>query len=447
MKTLRRIFLKGFPKNYFVIVLVTLTCLLTYRFTLVGAEDSSFLDIINKFSLIGALCGPVITFFVNTQFAYNVKFLINQHFTRAELIKFFAFSQLLKIGLVCLNYIFLALLTFFIFEASSKGNNVSTDKVLNASSWLKPSTFYTGYVALSACFFVFFISGLFGGANKDEILIARITSGLNDDDREKHFSDILKFLGVYGVAVFIIIKLASSQAILFLFISLVLFFLSIVTVDSVFKIFEKDESTKYPLLGSLLACVPLFVLLGGMMLEAKDSDLSFKDRANAVSYLGWLTPDFNDREKLKLLEKAGPKEYKSILQLFETDVPFKDSLELVNNAKRAKIFIDNYSKKLDEGHVVLMVNHMADLFNSNDKRYALALYSHSFFVKQKVRVEYIEELSNSKSIYKQLASIYFAKNSMNKKDFVKFVENKKDFFEEKLMKNKFVERSIAGAKE
>ena len=73
-------------------------------------------------------------------------------------------------------------------------------------------------------------------------------------------------------------------------------------------------------------------------------------------------------------------------------------------------------------------------------------YSHSFFRKQRMDKDYINELIHSQNSYRQLAAVYFARRNMKKDVFLAFIEENKHLLKKSVVDHSLVRRSIAGKK-
>jgi hypothetical protein len=428
MKTLHNIFHKNLFKNYFKILIGTVVCLLIGIFTEELKEKNTLIIFVISSTFLLAAFGPLLIFYNNANFPHNVKYLINQHFNRFELLQFFFFSQTLKIIFAAVNYSVLYLLQ----RLFSKGSEKIPDLFeLNFTY----SNYFIYFILLLCGIYIFYFSALFSVNKKDvqRNQVAQIAF-------KKEIK--LQWLATFGL-IFIISYLDVPYFIIGCFVSLLIAFPTLIILNRTFKLYHQKKSYMLSSMGSFVMCLPLVVIFFGMKNEAQDTNLSYKSRANSVIYLKGLNSSFSNEQMLGFLANIDNWRYHQILKLFGDKVDFNSSLNLVDSELRGKRFIDFHSRKYPQEKVKAIVQHMSKLMVDKKLKFRFAQYSHSFFKLQKVEESYIYELAASNHPYKQLASIYFAKNSFNKEKFLSFYEQNRSLFDKVILDDSFVKRSIA----
>ncbi len=184
-------------------------------------------------------------------------------------------------------------------------------------------------------------------------------------------------------------------------------------------------------------------ILYGMRIEAHNTNIDFKLRSDSLVYLNWMNLEFSEKAMLGFLEEVENNNYNEVLNLFGDKVDFDSSLSLVNNKYRAKKFINFHSRKYPKDRVKKIVSHMSNLMNESNLDFKFAQYSHAFFTKQEIDEAYINELVKSNNQYMQLASVYFAKNSFDKKKFLSFYKKNIALLSKTILNDRYVRRSIA----
>lgn len=435
MKTLHSIFHKGILRNYAVILVGTLISLGTGLLTSKAPEDSGFLSFLNGFAFVLAAFGPLAIFLFNNDFPHNVKFLINQHFNRSELLKFFLFSQTLKVGLAVVNYSALGLLLYiYNDEAMKTGLIPDVDHAL--------SVFFLAFILILSCLYVFYSFALFG-ANKQDVRKTKTLKSLVNKNKRRKWRLIFVFLAVFYLTTDYTFPEALMGYAWCLFVS----YTSLAVVNRSFKLVHQGSVPKFAGMGSFVICLPLLGILYGMRVEAQDPEIPYKTRAHSVTLLDWMSPDFSEAEMLGFLKEADDGNYDELLNLFGDKVDFDSSLRLVDTERRGKAFIDFHSRKYPQDKVKRVVSHMSKLMRDRELDFTFAYYSHSFFKEQKVDEAYIKRLVKSRNPYEQLASIYFAKRSFDKKKFLEFYKRNLAALDGAVINNRYVKRSVASERD
>jgi hypothetical protein len=434
MKTLHNIFHNKLLKNYFLIFLTSVISLVIWLSTAIMKNDSSFIVLVSAIALLISTIGPLAIFFINTNFPFNIKFLINQHFNRSELIKFFFLSQTLKIILCFFNYCTLGLIMYLI---SGKTDNIFSISKLN---FLYSNYFAYLLLIASIIYFIYFFS-LFN-VNMPDLQRSKVVQSTLKVDKKKQYLYIFMILSLISI----LSKYTIPDALKGYLWCLFIVFSFIKLFDRTFKLYNPKKSFNIAINASFILCLPLVGILYGMHKESHDSSISYKERAESVAILDWLNTEFSQQQMLGFLEKTGDENYNKILNMFGNKLEFDSSLSSVNNKYRAKKFIDFHSKENSQIRIEKIVNHMSVLMKNEKLNFSFAQYSHSFFKKQKVEISYIKKLVNSDSKYKQLAAIYFAKNSLKKDQFIDFYKKNLSLLDKVVINDEYVSRSIASEK-
>lgn len=434
MKTLHNIFHNKLIKSYLMILLGTVASLIIGVTTTKMKEDSSFMSLVNTVAFLVAGFGPLFIFFINTNFPHNVKFLINQHFSRSELLQFFFFSQTLKVILGLINYSLLVSILYLI--------SGDADKIVSLP---EISFLYSGYfiyfVSVLSGIYVFYFFSL-SSANKQDLQRIKVAQAAMKKNQKKQWAIVVVPLA----CAHIIINYTVPDVLIGYLWCLFIAFTSLTVLNRTFKLYHQKKSYVLSSIGSFVLCLPLVVIFIGMKKEAQDSNISYKLRAESVIYLNWLNSSFSKEQMLGFLANVDNEDYKEILQLFGDRVDIISSLKLVNNEYKGKKFIDFHSRKYSQDIVREIVSHMSELMIEKRLNFRFAQYSHSFFIKQKVDDSYIQELVTSERPYDQLASIYFAKNSFNKDKFLDFYRGNLAVLDKSVINDTYVRRSIASEK-
>lgn len=431
MKTLHNIFHNKLFKSYAMILMGTVACLITGLLTTKMKGDSGFMSLLNSVAYLAAAVGPLATLFINNSFPHNIKFLINQHWNRAELLKFFFFSQTLKVLLGLVNYSVLGLV---LFAAADDGKNIIG---IPEFTFLF-SDYFVYFIAILSGLYVFYFFALFGANRQDmqRVKAARSATKLN---KKKQWTVVVAILTLLHVTANYTVPDALKGYLWCLFLA----FTSFVVLNRAFKLVHQGKSYKLAGFGSFAVCIPLLAILYGMRMEAQNPRIDFKSRADSVVYLNWMNTEFSENEMLSFLKEVDDSSYNEILHLFGDKVEFNSSLALIDNEYRAKKFIDFHSRKYSEDKVMSVISHMSKLMIDHDLSFEFAQYSHSFLIKQKVDAAYIDQLIESESPYKQLASIYFAKNSFDKTKLLEFYKRNSALLDKAVVNDRYVKRSIA----
>lgn len=407
MKTLHSIFHKNLIKTFLIIFILSITALLFATLT-VKNDKNSFMALLNDVLMLTAAVGPLFIFFFNSNFPKNIKWLINQHFNRLELIKFFIFSQSLKILFCFLNY---SLLWFILTFTKKEAKPIFS--FLNFNNLY--SEYFIYYILILCGIYIFYSAALFS-ANALDVQRAQVATTKGRKQKvTKWFVIGLICLGVLNLYDFTIPDVLKGLG-WSLFVSISTFLI----MNRTFKLYKPKKAYMASVIGGIIFTIPMILICFLMKAESHDQSIDYKLRAESVIYLDWLNSDFTKDEMIEFLVKADDSDYNSLLELFGRKIPINLYLHSANTKLRANKFIDFHSRRYSEKNTKLIINHMADLIETLKLDYSFAQYSYSFFIRQKVSREYIHELIFSKNDYKQLAAIYFAKNIMKKTEFQSF---------------------------
>jgi len=431
MRALYNIFYHKLPKQYFLVLIATVGSLVFYFNSSPLISDKSFLSIINSVALIFVLIGPLIIFLVGASFLHNVRFFINQHFNRSELLQFFFFSQTVKLILAAINYIVLAIMLSLLSKDFYK--IVSVPQVD-----FKYSSLFDYYLLMIAVLFVFY---------NLPVLIISLQDSARSNTAKINLNNHLaiRFLAFNAIGFAVVFGFSGfnfPDVITYYLVSFVFVFSSIFSLNKIFKFYTEKKSYVISCLGSFIICFPMVMIIFGMRNEAVDDSLSYKARVESVISLNWLNSHFTDEQMLGFLKEVDNRDYREILSLFGNKVDVRQSLKLVDNEVRAKGFIDFHSRPYNEDIVRDIISHMAKLMDSKKLEFGFAQYSHSFFIKQKANDLYIQELIKSGHPYNQLASIYLAKNSFEPQKFLDFYKMNLAILDRSVVSDSFVRRSI-----
>lgn len=443
MKTLHKIFHQQLLRDYLLLVVVTVACLVIAMMTTKIDDAQAVMGILHLLTYLFAALGPMMILGLHPQFFYNIHFLINQHFNRWDLIKFFFLSQTLRVFLFGLNYFLLGLVW----------NGLSDNKIRIIAIPkidLLFSTFFIFFVAFfSAIFILYFM--LLSTANYHELLrqqMAKKASEKSNKHSKKNKSLGHKMLAL-GLA-FILITLFeafSRDALPAVLIALLwcafVAMMSQLIINRTFKISPPKKAFLRASVGSVILCIPLMVIIWCMRGEGHNNNLGYSQKANSVIFLNWLNSPFSEEEMLGFLKEVNGKDYKELLTLFGDQVDFDSSLAMLDNQEKAKYFIDFHSRVYSQEKVQKIVTHMAQLMHDKEFNFRFAQYSQSFFIVQKVDPIYIEELIRSKSPYKQLAALYFARNVFDKNQFQEFYNSHTPLLDRDVIDDQYLKRAIA----
>lgn len=402
MKTLHNIFHKDFFNNYIKLVLASIVSCLLFSYLSNIQDKSGFVNFINTVLLLCICFLPMLSLAMNSSFTKNVKYLINQHFNRVDLIKFFFFSQSMKLILLIFNYIVLALILMMGFEDSKFMSPLLELIDFEGLAY----DYFIGYIAFLVIIYIFYSIFLFSN-NLEELQRKRATKPGNNKVQYKYLGGI-----------FLLVYLLESYTIPYYFfgygLCFALSFSTFIVFNRTFKIFNNKK--RYSVFGviSFVVCTPLILIFFLMKSEAQNLDLTYKQRINSVLALDWMNDSFEQKDMLGFLQNVSKANYQSTLELFGKKVSFDTSLKLIDEKEKAMDFIDFHSEKKTDAQVRLMINHMANLVLKKDLNIDFVEYSGSFFVKQKVSENYIVDLLTSNSPYAQVAGLYFAYRSLGK---------------------------------
>lgn len=407
MKTLHNIFHKNLFKNYLKIFLASIA---SCFFLIYLSELESRNSILSFFTMIFALLAgvlPLLTIGFNNYFTKNVKFLINQHFNRLDLIKFFFYTQTLKWILTLVNLGVIGWI-FSFSTKSKKEKNFLFDELLTFFSEYngRASDYFMLFVIILGLLYICYSCFLFGN-NIEELKRQNVN---NTKKSKKMYKTFL--CGVLALYLFEAYSIPSF--ILWYGFSFALCFSSFFVFNRTFKIYNANKKLKLFGFASFILCTPLLLSFFMIRSEAQNKNLEYEDRIDSVLMLEWMNEDFNEMDMLGFLKNVDSFDYEETLELFGKKVSFDISLKLINDASKAKAFIDYHSEKKSEEQVKMVIKHMANLVFSKNLDMKFIEYSESFFGPQLVSIEYIKQLYASKSRYEQFAAIYLSFKSLGR---------------------------------
>lgn len=450
MRTLRKIFLHNFFKNYLRIYLTTILSMFitSYLFSINKTENSEIIKTIAGILSLIIFTLPLAVFTINTDFPKNIKFLINQSFNRFELMKFFFYSQTLKLVMCLVHYVSIVLtiklIDFFIsknegLKTTVKNSVNNLDSPVSGYSFLYYDLFIY-FSMIAGAVYLIYISALFSACAIDvqKQKVAESANGKSSSRKKAAIATlmILSFIVLEKLPYFIINFLVCGF----------LMFTSVIVVNRVFNLFAKKNTLQVAGIISVIFCLPLLGLTYGMRVDAQNSTISFKKRFNAVETLGFLAPTFSEQDKLGFLREVSKNEYNSAIKIFGNKVNFNSLLATANSEAKGKAFINSQDNVLPQDKVEKIVTHMSKMVEEKKLNFEFVRHSYRFYRKQKVNQDYLERLADSSSLYQQFASIHLAHNSLSNQDFIRFLSKFRYKIDGKILLDPTVKRSIASAK-
>lgn len=438
MKTLHKIFHKDLFKTYFIILFTTVFCLVFHHIYPENKAQNELIKMLSTFSLIVAIVGPLLIFFVKKDFAHNVKFLINQHFSRSELIKFFFFSQTLRLVLLILNYAFIYIALLLLLEEPDRAKTATVPNEFVTNFHLYSKYFLYLIMGYSFIYLFYFVS-LFS-ANKAEMQRNMTNRRLDKNVKKKIFVGWI--IGIILIPLFH--EFETPMALGGLIWCVVVVFFSINVLNRTFRIFNDRKSNIYSLVGSIIMCVPLYAVIYGMKVESHNPNLSYHERIDSAVLLKWMNTDFSKEDMVLFLYKVSDSDYGDALDLFKRKIDYNIMITSASNSKRINAFIEIFKEeKLSEVDVKVFVNHISHLIMTDKIDFELAKKSEVILNKHKMNLSYISELINSRDPYQQFAAIVFAKNSLEKDQFAKFYNDSLPNLHQLVINSGLGNRSIA----
>jgi hypothetical protein len=433
MKTLHSIFLKDFLKNYAKISFFSILAIVIAINTLATRADSNFISFTNTLAFIAAFIGPFAIFFMDNNFPHNIKWLINQHFSRSDLVKFFFIAQTYKV-ILCL-FLYLVILNIF----NTFGNTVPDFLSLPKFNYLY-SDFYQYFVIILSAIYIFYFATLFT-ANSQDVKRSKVMN------KNKSKKSAWLWLAFFLALIHITIHYSLPDVIKGYFWSFFVIFSALAITNRTFRLSEVNNFRIFSAKYSFAFCLPIVVLTILMRGEAINPKVPYKLRAESVVSLGWLNKEMTPKEMISFLDQSGDDFYKELLIIFNHKVDFGSSLSVVKTDYQAQKFMDIQTRPQSEMNVKKVVEHMNLLQKTVKFQGGLKYSTRQFFMKQKMDMNYIKGLMSSQNKYKQFVSIYLAKNSFSKKDFVQFYESNEGLMKKEIFNDPIIKRTIASIKE
>ena len=439
MKTLHSIFHRGLPLNFAKIMAFSVSSLLLGVFLTSLSSTSISVKLIGALSIFFSFLCPLALSFVNSSFPLNIRWLINQNFNRKTLITFFFLSQTLKVALALLVYAPLALIL-----SRYKPDNGIMDDIATTNT----SIMYADIYLYSALFlfgvYIFYVCSLFS-ANIAEI--KKENSGV-----EKNMAGFLTTF----IVVFLILLLipfleeifpAIPNVIKGYFICFFIAFTSLIIINRTFRFYNEKQFQPLAAAYGSTIILPFIVLTLLMRYQVHDESIPYRDRAESVVHLGWVNKTFTEDQMIGFLGGASERlTYLQLLKMFKGKLDFHKSLSAITKDYQAMAFLSFHAEPQTEDKIRSVIDHISELREQNkwNSHSSFIVYSsRQFFAKQTVGQSYLEELASSEDSYRQLASVYFARNSLNQDEFQAFYETYSPNFTHEVTEDGFVRRSIA----
>ena len=435
MKTLHSIFHRGLLLNFAKIVVFSI-CTLVLGISIARMNSTNIsIKLIGALSIFFCFLCPLAISFMNSSFPHNVKWLINQHFNRKTLISFFFLSQTLKVALAILAYTPLVIiLTKYMPESVAK-DEAAGSVLMYADVYLYSVFFLFGI-------YIFYVCSLFG-ANISEV--KRDNSGQD--------KNMAAFLVTFAITFLIMILMPFLEeffpiipnVIKGYLVSFFVVFTSLVIINRTFRFYNEKRFMPLAALYGSTIIVPFVVLTLMMRYQVHDDSIPYGERSASVVHLGWINKTFSNDQMMGFLEEAPDRlTYMQLLRMFKGKIDFDRSLMAVKNEFQAVAFLSFYAEPQEEGRVKKIIDFMGMLGRDNqwDTQFIFSS-SRQFFSQQSVGREFLDELASSTNSYHQLASVYFAHNSLSRSEFLEFYGNYADNFAREVTEDTFVKRTIA----
>jgi hypothetical protein len=423
MKQLHNIYLRGLYKWLALAIVVNLSFILIFSFVFPVAKP---LDTLLRWSyIIVQLSFLISLIFGFKQFSANIPIHINQNFNKLDLLRFYLFTQGLKLILLLGYLLYLALL----FEGWA---------------WLRAEINYLSmthiFVFLILCFYMSASSPFTQSTSKKVGSNGSMASRLT-------LRPAQLYAFIFALPFAILLFNLSLFPLVYLYYYMALFFLMLL-FDDINAVFQLSLKDNWILPVSLTFTTPLLLFVFLMRVDTKNPALEYSLRSSYVTELSILAPRFTEEEMTGFLQNVDDDKYTTLLPILHSNaghggIGLDVVLSSVTNIPRAHFILSHPKKFNFQGDYLKIINHVSKLISNKEFSYQLAKYSHKYFDDDFVNEELIDQLANSSCDFKKLMSLGFAQELFKDEQFNEFIAQRDHLFSEKLLIEAIEGRSIA----
>lgn len=359
-------------------------------------------------------------------FKFNLGYLINQHFNRLDLIKFHFELGLLMTALSLASWLTMYLVYLVAIDVPLS-NIIKADYQLHAATYIDVLAFL-----YAASYF----------AATSLLYIQTVSRQISDSEKKKQFKFNLMVSLLIVILHFLNFITTLHLGFIFLFLGAFLYLLYF------YRRFIMEVTQRTRVLAfvfALIVTLPFTSTMYAMRLEAQNARSPVTIRVANIKNLGFLAPKLEKEEIVGLIKKIKDKDYKSFnsaLRLFSNRIELETLLKHIKTKERAKIFIVRFRKKtMKKNQTKKIIAHMSDL--SSRFNLGVELVSESLLSDMIVGNDYINDLINSKSPYKQLSAVFLARSNMEPNDLQVFYESNIEKLDQSVLEVESIKREIA----
>lgn len=453
MQTLRRLFLKKFLREWF---------LITIGASVFGFLVLYFKDMLSPFivgmTMLFVIFGPIAhAGLTNNEFQDNLDWLINFQYNRKQLIKFYFTNQTIKLVLVTITYTIANFVTELATTLKTENIPKETAYIDDMLMWFSSSANQAAiyFLILVAIYFVYFVS-LFK-ANWEALrrtLIKRDTNNLKKTLKWLFIqkSDRKGILTVLGwiIVLFAIVLVREAEILSFfvLFSALIGYF-SLYIFNRRFKVFSEFRGAIIAYGLAFVLMIPHAIFYIGSITDINNKRADVKVRLNGLRYVGGLyEPKHSTLKKIfSQLDKCS-QFYSFGSYAGKNEIAPKyfihDDLDYceIKNLVKGYTWISDETKHIPE-LVHIIESYVQKKKYSFEKQIQLA----SMYRGEDMPQRYINSLISNDSYFKKYLALKMAKRSMDYRKYKTFVKANYDQLPKEIKDLGSVKRAIASANE
>lgn len=446
MKTLLNLFFKKYFISFLKIYSI---CLITGIISVILVQNGY------KFFTATMILSTFIPFgysmVTHNEFQENLDWLINCHFNRKELIKYFFISQTSKVFLAFFSFtsIFFAMILTKIIITPHSPNKTSPNTALFNISWVDISFYHITlfyFVIIFAIYLFYFVS--FFNSNKEEIRRKQISNSskqLSLKEIWNNLSDAKKYGSIlWFLCLFVFFKVRSDFILLCL-LTFAVGFAGVFVFNRKFKLFNKRKEFVF---GSALASIltiPLIFFFIVAISGIHDQNKTAQARLSNIIYVSTI-------KDIKAATLA--KTYSELESRYDK----KDILEIAANQEISpNYFTYNLSLKGLRDLNFIYSKYYKDSFNElvrinqneiNNRQYSPKeqLYLASSFMKVGLNKKEMLSLFEQGNVFTNFLVFNQARKALRYRQYYQFVKDNKEFLDTELKKINSIKRALASEK-
>lgn len=432
MKTLHKMFHKRLLK----IFLFSLVSSIVTSFSLILITEH---EVISKIQIVGLgmfiltllmMTVPLTPIFMDNHFFLCLKSLINQGFSRKELLKFSAFTVGLRSLMTLLVYASIHQ-TLYHFTSDPK--------------FIKFLSFEIPYFTYDMLLYTLIAISL-GISFHMFIFLAK--SRYKENLKEQQSSEMnKKFFGsvVIGGSILLLLELNDLPTIIGLILFSMFFIWGFLnSINRNFKLYHPENFAKRSAYFSPLFALPFVLILVLINFQTQDKSIPHKHRISSVLTLGNLKSDYINSDRLQFLKEASKSDFSELLPILGKTLKVRELIEVAETSEKL-IELQYYisKRKLTQNEISEYIESIQQLKEAKKLTFNYDSKFLYFFSKAKVDQKYANELLNSNSSLKQFAGLILSFKNLQQEEYKEFLISNKEKLDQNVINHSYIKRKIA----